>query len=397
MKRLDKYSFQPGGMNMKKKFKKIAILDKIILSEVQWVLLRTLAEEVTEYSGLTPKQVAEKLSREQGTDPGAVCFTALALEEVTAAELNRRLDGADAVITCWTNIPDMVLQANPQIRYIGFWTNLVSHRIKMELAEKMGIHVTYIPDYGTTAVAEYVFALLQEMYRRVAKQAKDTASGKWPYELLKTALYVPSIDAIPYRTLEGKTLGIIGFGRIGQRVAQIATGYGMQVAYYSLHRKFDLEGESVNYSPLDDVLSQSDIVTVHLSPYANADLLGRISLDDHAPDCPENSPESNNDPILSRGKISLIKDGAIFINTSAGRLVDEEALLDEAESGRLRIALDVYRSNPNKKRIQRIIQKHGEGRNIFTFRGGWFTYESVLFKGDSLIQQIQTFLEDQHV
>jgi glycerate dehydrogenase len=384
-------TFKKGGY-MDTKFKRIVSLDRIILSEEQWARLRTLAEEVIEYSGLTPKQVAEKLAKEQGSDPGAVCFTALALEEVTAAELKRRLERADAVITCWTNIPDKVLQANPQIRYIGFWTNLVSHRINLDLTEKMGIRVTYIPDYGTIAVAEYVFAIIQEMYRRVAKQAKDTASGKWPYELLKTALYVPSIDAIPYRTLEGKTLGIIGFGRIGQHVAQIATGYGMQVVYYSLHRKIGLEGGLVNYSPLDDVLSKSDIVTVHLSPYANVDPLGRISIDDYAPDCPENSPEGRDYPILSKEKISLLRDGAIFINTSAGRLIDEEALLDEAESGRLRVALDVYRSNPNKKRIQRIIQKHGEGRNVFTFRGGWFTYESVLFKGDSLIKQMQSFL-----
>jgi glycerate dehydrogenase len=377
---------------MNTKFKKIVILDKIILSESQWTLLRTLVEDVVEYSGLTPKQVAEKLAKEQGTDPGAVCFTALALEAVTEAELNRRLAGADAVITCWTNIPETVLRANPQIRYIGFWTNLVNHRINLALAEEMGIQVTHIPDYGTTAVAEYVFALIQEMYRRVAKQAKDTASGKWPYELLKTALYIPSVDAIPYHTLEGKKLGIVGFGRIGQRVARIALGYGMRVTYNSLHRKVDLEHAMLRYSPLDEILSEADIVTVHLSPYVNVDPHGRISLDDHAPDCPENRPESKDAPVLTREKVSLLKNGAIFINTSAGRLVDEEALLDEAESGRLRIALDVYRSNPNKKRIQQIIRRFGEGRNIFTFRGGWFTYESVLFKGDRLIQQMLKFL-----
>ncbi|NTW46491.1 MAG: hypothetical protein HGB18_05645, partial [Candidatus Moranbacteria bacterium] len=201
----------------KSALKKLVILDKIILSGDQWKRLRSLADEVVEYSGLTPQQITKKLQHEQAHDPGAVCFTALAMEEVTIRELNARLSGADAVVTCWTNIPDDVLQSNPQIRHIGFWTNLVNHRINLELARAMSITVTHIPDYGTTAVAEYVFSLLHEMYRRVSKQAKDVARGRWSYELLKTALYVPSIDAIPYHTLEDKTLGIIGFGRIGQR------------------------------------------------------------------------------------------------------------------------------------------------------------------------------------
>ncbi len=373
-------------------FKKLVVLDRIILSTSQWAQLRGLAEEVVEFSGLTPKQLAAKLAEEQGVDPGAVCFTALAMEEITEKELNVRLEGADAVVSCWTNLPDAVLRANPQIRYIGFWTNLVQHRVNLKLAEELGITVTYIPDYSTTAVAEYTFALLMEMLRKVAKQAKDTARGSWPYELLKTSLYVPSVHAIPYHTLSGKSLGIVGFGRIGQHVAQIALGFGMRVSYYSKTRKADWEQRGVEFKELDDLLRSSDVVTVHLSPYANVDPMGRISIDDHAPDCPESSPESKDEPVLSREKLALLRDGAIFINTSAGRLVDEDAMLDEAESGRIHIAVDVYRSNPDRKRIGRIIQKHGENTNVFTYRGGWLTYESVLFKGDELVRQARKFL-----
>lgn len=373
-------------------FKKLVVLDRIILSESQWSQLRGLAHEVVEFSGLTPKQLAVKLAEEQGVDPGAVCFTALAMEEITEKELNARLEGADAVISCWTNLPDAVLHANPQLKYVGFWTNLVNHRINLELAEELGMTVTYIPDYGTTAVAEYTFALLQEMLRKVAKQAKDTARGSWPYELLKTSLYVPSVDAIPYHTLSGKKLGIVGFGRIGQHVAQIAMGFGMEVSYFSKSRKPVWEERGVQYLELDDLLRNADVVTVHLSPYANVDPHGRISLDDHAPDCPESQPETKDEPVISREKLALLKDGAILINTSAGRLVDEDAMLNEAESGRIRIAVDVYRSNPDRKHIGRILQRHGEHANVFTYRGGWLTYESVLFKGDALVQHARTFL-----
>lgn len=370
------------------KFKKIVILDKIILSEDQWVRLRSLADEVIEYAGLTPTQVTENLQHEQANDPGAVCFTALAMEEVPTHELNERLKGADAVITCWTNIPDEVLRNNPQIKYIGFWTNLVNHRISLELAKEMGIQVTSIPDYGTAAVAEYVFSLLHTLYRMPSRQAKDVASGKWVYELLKTSLFVPKMDAIPYHTFEGKTIGIIGFGRIGQRVARIASGYGMNVLYYSLHRKEALENECVHYVDLKTLLRTSDIVTLHVSPYANVDHEGRISIDDHM----SHYIKQYGRPIIGREELSLIRDGCIFVNTSAGRLVDEDAMLEEAENGRIRIAADVYRSNPPRKLIQKIIKKFGR-LHIFTLRGGWFTYESVLLKGDTLIRQIRDALE----
>ena len=376
-----------------KMFKKMVILDKIILSEPQWSILKSLAEEVVEYSGLTPKQLMAKLAEEQGVDPGAVCFTALALEQITEKELNDRLSGADAIVSCWTNIPDSVLLANPQIKYIGFWTNLVQHRINLDLAQKMGIKVTYIPDYGTIAVAEYTFALLLEMLRNTAKQAADTTSGKWPYELLKTSMYVPSIDAIPYHTLYGKEIGIIGFGRIGQHVAQIAMGFGMKVSYFSKTRKQDWENKGVEYKTIDELLKNSEIISVHLSPYANIDPMGRVSIDDHAPDCPEQGPKIEDTPVISKEKLALLKDGSIFINTSAGRLVDEDALFEEITSGRIRVAMDVYRSNPDKKKIQQVIRLNGKGRNIFTYRGGWLTYESVLKKGDSLVEQMRGFLK----
>jgi glycerate dehydrogenase len=371
------------------KFEKMVVLDRIILSEDQWKMLRSLADEVVGYSGLTPQQVTEKLQHEQAHDPGAVCFTALAMEEVSEQELNKRLSGADAVITCWTNIPDKVLRNNPQIKYVGFWTNLVNHRINLALAEEMGITVTYIPDYGTTSVAEYVFSLLHTLYRMPSKQAKDVVSGKWTYELLKTALYVPSVDAIPYHILEGKTIGIVGFGRIGQKVARIALGYGMNVLYYSLHRKEELENMHIHYVDLKTLLSTSDMVSVHVSPYANVDGEGRISIDDNM----SRYIKEYGRPVIGREELSLMKDGAIFVNTSAGRLVDEDAMFEEAESGRLRIATDVYRSNPPKKLIQRIIAKFGQWKNIFTLRAGWFTYEGILLKGELLLKHITDALK----
>lgn len=377
-----------------KLFNKVVILDRILLTEAQWAELRSLTNEVVEFSGLKPDELVKKLAEEQRLDPGAVCFTQLALEQVTETELNRRVDGADAVITCWTNIPDTILRSQPQLRYVGFWTNLVEHRINLVLAKELGIKVTYIPDYGTTAVAEYTFAMLMELLRKPAKQAHDTRSGKWPYELLKNSLYVPTVSTIPYHCLEGMKLGIIGYGRIGERVARIARGFGMEISYHSRKRRPEIETNSIAYRELDELFAWSDVVTIHLSPYTSADPLGRISIDDHAVDCPEHEPANRDVPVISRKLIGKLRDGAIFINTSAGRLVDEEALLDEAESGRIRVAVDVYKRLPERKRIQKICAKHPESYHLFTYRGGWFTQEAITSKGESLLSQMKQFLSN---
>src|ERR1017187_7697127 len=107
-------------------------------------------------------------------NPSPMCWTQLARQEVTLEELNKRLTGADAVITCWTSIPDAVLRANPQIRYIGFWTNLAEHRVSTRLTAELGIRVTYLPDYGTESVAEMTLAGMLAVSRKVVQNAKDT-------------------------------------------------------------------------------------------------------------------------------------------------------------------------------------------------------------------------------
>lgn len=374
-----------------KRFRKLVVLDRLVLTEHQWAALRSSADEVVEFSGLRPDEVVQELAREQKLDAGAVCFTALAIQQATEEELMRRLAGADAVITCWTNIPDEVLRSNPQIRYVGFWTNLASHRINMRLAEEMGIRVTHIPDYGTNAVAEWTFAVLLELARGAAQQAAKTLQGSWVYELIKRALYIPDPSGVPYFHLRGRKLGLIGFGRIGQAVAEIALGFGMEVSYWSRQRRPEWEARGVVYAEVDDLLQSSDVVSLHLSPYANVGADGRISIDDHAPDCPERDGEEAA-PVITRSRLASLRDGAIFVNTSAGRLVDEEALLEEAESGRIRIAADVWRSSPDRKRLKRIESRHGKGYHCFTYRGGWFTRDAITFKGEELVRQLREFL-----
>lgn len=252
----------------------------------------------------------------------------------------------------------------PDLKYVGFWTNLASHRINLKLAAERGIYVTYLPGYGTEAVAEMTFAGMLAVMRRLTVAVRDTQRGKWPYELLKTGKHTPPVDTIRERMLGGKTLGIIGFGRIGKRVAELAQAFRMKVIYYSRKRDPESEARGIRFVTLEELCSSSDVVSVHLSPYA---------------------PEKT----VSAAHFRLMRDDTLFINTSAGRLVDQDALFQELEAGRLRAYLDVYERLPPRS----LIKQPQFTESLFTFRSGWFTRESVTLKGDMLLRNMRAFLD----
>ena len=346
-----------------KRLKKLVVLDRIILLDYQWERLREMSEEFVEYAGLSNEEIIKRLEEEADREEVPMCWTQLAQEEMTVRQIQERVKGADGIITCWTNIPDSVLVDNPDLRYLGFWTNLVDHRVNLELARELGITVDYVPDYGTDSVAEMTLAGMLAVSRELLVTAQDTKRGSWAYELLKTGKRVPDIAQIPQRMLKGKNLGLIGFGRIGQRVAELAQAFGMNVSYWSQHRRDEWSARNVSYKSIENLFSESDIISVHLSPYAaektvTAELLGKL------------------------------RDGGIFINTSAGRLVDQNALWSELESKRITAYIDVYENLPPRKIIGRLL-----GKNVFTYRAAWFTQEAVTYKGDSLLAKLQNFLE----
>lgn len=348
---------------MNRKLRKLVVLDRIILLERQWAELRSMTEELVEYGGLSPQEIIKRLEAEADNVQGPMCWTQLAQEEMTARELSDRIKGADGVITCWTNIPDQVILNNPQLRYLGFWTNLVEHRVSMNLAREKGIHVTYIPDYGTDSVAEMTLAGMLAVARHLIQTANDTRRGSWVYELLKTGRHVPSIEEIPQRMLLGKKLGLLGFGQIGQRVAELAQAFRMSVAYWSRNRRPEWETLGVEFKEVDDLFRWSDILSVHLSPYGPAH-------------------------IVSRDRLAYLKNGAIFVNTSAGRLVDQQALWDELRDGRINAYIDVYENLPPRKTLGELMGKN----NVFTYRAAWFTQEAVTYKGDRLVEKLRHFL-----
>ena len=228
-----------------------------------------------------------------------------------------RIGDAEIVLLNKTPISEETLAACPSVKLIcvlatGF--NVVD----VAAARKRNIPVCNVPDYGTAAVAQFTFALLLELCHQVGHHGQAVREGKW------SACRDFCFWDTPQMELAGKTLGIIGFGRIGRAVGKIAKAFGMNVIAYN--RSQCEEGREVGrYVNLEELLATSDVISLH------------------CPLTPENTGMINKDTI------SKMKDGAILLNTARGLLLDEQAVADALASGKLRgAACDVVSAEPMK-------------------------------------------------
>jgi D-lactate dehydrogenase len=205
-----------------------------------------------------------------------------------------------------SKITSAVIDALPELKHVALRSTGYDH-VDVAYAQQKGISVSYVPHYGSQTVAEHTFALMLELSRKV--------SGM--YSLLRTTGAV-SVEDHEGFDLNGKTLGIIGTGAIGRRVAEIANGFHMKVVAYDPNPNPDLE-EMLTYDTLDYVLSQSDFITLHVPLFA----------------------ETHH--ILNEQTLKLSKPGSYVINTARGSLIDTVALIHSLKSGHTAGAgLDVY-------------------------------------------------------
>lgn len=343
-------------------FQKLVILDPILLEQDQLEELRGVAKSLRFESGWSTEAVAARVNSAEAAD-GQYCWTELGVREYRESELVSLLKDADAVVSCWTDLPDAVLLQCSNLRYIGYWTNLVEHRVNLKLAQQHGIHVTYLPEYGTQGVAEYALAGLLGMLRRTHRAQAMTRRGSWPYELLKSSKSIPVVEELSEASLFGKHVGLVGLGRIGSRFAEMVEFMGAKVSYWSQSPKPFAQAKGWKCVSLDELFTTSDIVSLHLSPYAPMGIIGENLL-------------------------TSMKQGAILINTGSGRNVDEDTMFRCAETGKLRLFLDVYRGLPPRKRIQQLSQDD----HLFTYRQGWFSRDIIRLKGQMLLEKICEFL-----
>ena len=236
--------------------------------------------------------------------------------EKETSEIIRAIGTAEVIFTNKTPLPKEVLEQVPSVKYIGVLATGYNV-VDTVAAKNLGITVTNIPIYGTTAVAQFAFALILELCHHVGDHTRSVKNGEWSKCPDFCFWNTPLIE------LAGKTLGIIGFGRIGQATAKIAMAFGMKVLYNDVNKISELNGEDCQYADQDDLFAKSDILSLH---------------------CPLFDSTKG---IINKHNISKMKDGAMIINTSRGALVVEKDLTEALNSGKLGgAALDVVSTEP---------------------------------------------------
>ncbi len=235
----------------------------------------------------------------------------------TETEVIQRIGDSEIVLVNKVPITETILDACPNIKLIcvqatGY--NIVD----CKACAARRIPVTNVPTYGTAAVAQFTMALILEMCHRVGLHNHSVHQGDWSRADSFCYWLTPQMELV------GKTLGIIGFGRIGRAVGNLAKAFGMKVITYN--RSESEEGRKIaEYVDLDTLFTQSDIISLH---------------------CPL-FPET--EKIINSANIAKMKDGAMLVNTARGGLVDEDALVEALESGKLRYAaVDVVSQEPMK-------------------------------------------------
>lgn len=251
-----------------------------------------------------------------------------------------RLDGAAAAFTNKVRIDAEQMAALPGLKYIGIMATGMD-AIDLTAARERGIIVTNVPEYANYSVAQLTFALILELCYGVNRHSKSITEEK-----LWSGQKYNSYWLQPLTGLKGKTIGIAGMGKIGERVATIATAFGMNVlAYDVVHR--ELPG--IEWVPLERLLKESDIVSMH---------------------CPLFESTRG---MINKETLSMMKESAFFINTSRGPLVVDSDLADALNNGVIAGAgLDVLNEEPPSSDNPLLSAKNA----VITPHIGWATLEA---------------------
>ncbi len=228
---------------------------------------------------------------------------------LSAAELVPLIKGIDGMIAGLDEINDQVIEAADCLRIIARY-GVGLDRVDLEAAKRKGIIVTNTPGANATSVAELTVGLMISLARRIPDANRRTKLGEWP--------------RIKGVSLAGKTIGLLGLGAIGRRVAQILRGFGCRVLGYDpAVSPEQAAGFGAEWAVRDEVIRRADFLSLHL---------------------PVNRTTEN---MIDRQVIGMMKDGVYLINTARSELIDEEALLEALQNGKIAgLALDTFRHEP---------------------------------------------------
>lgn len=279
-------------------------------------------------------------------------------DRTPASLVVERAKDADIILINKVLITEEVLSQLPRLKYIGVLATGYNV-VDVKAATKRGIVVTNIPAYSTESVAQMTFAHILNITNRIGHYARQSREGRWSsnpdFCYWDTQLW----------ELSGKTIGIVGLGNIGMRVATIARYFGMDVFAYTSKNSADLP-EGIQKTTLDGLFAVSDIVSLH---------------------CPLTADTRH---LINRESLEKMKEGSILINTGRGPLVDEDAVAEALASGHLGgYGADVMIDEPPSPNNPLLAQ-----RNAFiTPHIAWATREARQRLMDICVRNVKAFIE----
>ncbi|HUH53105.1 MAG TPA: NAD(P)-dependent oxidoreductase [Microbacteriaceae bacterium] len=229
-------------------------------------------------------------------------------EPVNIQEWIDRTKDVDGIVLGW-KYPDEALNAAKNMKAISFMGTGIADQLNLATCEERGIAAYNVTGYGDNAVAELAIALMFATWHKIPTLNNEVHSGTW--------------TEVNRRELQGSTLGIIGYGGIGKRVAEIADCLGMHIKIWSRSLTPGSKLDHGEAATLDEVLASSDVVSVHLAL----------------------NPETIN--FINAASFAKMKDGAVFLNTARADVVDTDALVEALKNGKIASAgVDVFSSEP---------------------------------------------------
>lgn len=284
-------------------------------------------------------------------------------DRTAADEIIDRAAEAEIVLTNKTPLSAETISKLPKLRYIGVLATGYNV-VDIQAARKRGIPVTNIPTYGTSSVAQFVFALLLELCHRTQRHSDAVYAGDWSRSLDFCFTQSPQIE------LAGKTLGLIGLGRIGTQTSRIARAFDMRVLAVGSGRSTPPQVEGVEWVEMDRLLEESDVISLH---------------------CPL-TPST--EKLINMERISRMKSSAFLINTARGALINEQDLADALNEGRIAgAALDVLSVEPPTQDNPLF-----SARNcMITPHMAWATKDARARLLDTAVSNVQAFLENRAV
>jgi phosphoglycerate dehydrogenase-like enzyme len=272
----------------------------------------------------------------------------------TPDDLKRRIEAADIAIVGWSKLTKDVINSAKKLKMISIWATSC-HYADVQAAKEREIVVTHVPSYATEAVAEHAFALLLATARRLLPADKHVRKG--------------GFDWRPFGGIElhGKTLGVIGTGSIGCRVAEISKAFEMRILGYDKYPNMKRAKElGMKYVDLHTLLKESDFITLH------------VTL------------TSETERLIGKKEFEIMKNGAVIVNTSQGKVIDEKALIKALKLGRVScVGLDVFEEEPLPKDSPLFELSNA----ILTPHVGFHTVEAVKRCSDICIDNVVKFLE----